>query len=306
MSTTTAVLLALAKEAADLTNVTDYVTDPTWTSWINLGIRELHRLVTNKFKPTFFRQYDFTLAAGQSQITLPSNFWRLKGLDIDPDTPRRRTVRPYNFQDRNALRQNDIRNFDPLLFTADRFYNVIGSSLLKIQAQEQAAGNYRLYYTPAPRMLGTPVTLPVVAGSDKVDGSDNWTFANLAWLIAMAGDVLVVAGASNGANNATRNILSITSPTQIKTDGVSVIETFGAAVTATLSPGSIDAELEPYVEYIYLTAAIKSLAKEESFAQVRALTDQRNLIRDDLTEALETDQGGPQTIVDTDDWGIDA
>lgn len=315
MSTSTEQLLALAKEAADLSNVTDYVTDATWLSWLNAANTELHRFVTNKFKATFFRTFDFTLAAGTSQVTLPTNFWRLKGLDIDPDTVRRRSVRPFNFQERNQIRTAGTRDFSPLLYAPTRFYNVVGSSLLRIQPQEQAAGTYRLYYVPKPKPLAYVRTIPRNVGSDEIieflptfPDSMGFTFGAFTW--ADVGNVITITNATNSVNNGTYTVLTIT-PTQFVTYQVPAIEIrtpvpefFPAPTVATVTT-MIDAELEPFSEYIWLTAAIKSLVKEESYQQAKMLADQRNLIRDDLTEALETDQGGPQSIVDTDDWGVD-
>jgi len=309
VSTTTEQLLALAKEAADLTNVADYVTDPTWISWLNSGVSELHRFVTNKFKATFYREYNFTLTAGQSQVTLPSNFWRLKGLDVDPDTPLRRTVRPYNFQDRNLIRQNQIRDFDPLLYAPNRFYNVIGSSLLRIQPQEAAAGNYRLYYVPKPKVLAAvrdiAVVTPATDSIAVVAGIPEWGFQNFNLdTVNDLGGILTVSGATNPVNNGSRTLTAIIAVNGAQTDGAATNEIFPNGTTATVAR-CLDSELEPYAEYVWLTAAIKSLIKEESYQQAKALAEQRNLIREDLTEALETDQGGPQTIVDTDDWGTD-
>jgi hypothetical protein len=308
-------LIALAKEAADLTNVADYVTDATWLSWINAAATELHRLVTNKFKATYFRSFDFTFAAGTSQLTLPPDFWRFKGLDIDPDTSRRREVRPYNFQERNQLRPNDVRNWDPLLFATDRFYNVIGSSFLKLQPQEQAAGAYRLYYTPKVKPLTFMRTIARNVGADEIieflptfPDSMGFTHGRFSWVDV--GNMITISGATNAANNGTYTILTITGTQFVKytyptiEERTPIPEFFPAPAVATVT-SMLDAELEPFAEYVWLTAAIKSLRKEESFAQAKELADQRNLIRDDLTEALETDQGGPQTIVDTDDGGAD-
>jgi hypothetical protein len=308
VSFTTEQLIALAKEAADLTNVADYVTDTTWLPWINAAVTELHRFVTNKFKATYYRTYDFTLAQGASQITLPSNFWRLKGLDINPDKPTRRTVRPFNFQERNSLKANVLRDVDPLIYAPDRFYNVIGSSLLKLQPQEQAAGSYRLYYVPKARTLRLVQAISIHGDSDNVvsGSSATWTFDSFDFTDTIVGDILTMAGdVVNPGNNGSRAITAIVSPIEVQTagDGINT-ETFAdpPVMTATIAT-VLEPELDPYAEYVWLTAAIKSLVKEESYQQAKALAEQRNLIRDDLTEALETDQGGPKTIIDTDDDG---
>jgi len=296
---TTAQLIALAQEAADLTNVADYVTTATWTSWLNAGIQELHRLVTNKFKATFYRTFDFTLTS-ESLVALPSNFWKLTGLDIDAGTPRRRPVRPFNFAERNSFRQNSFRSLIP--YATDRSYALVGSAFLKIEAEEQAAGAYRLYYTPKPRLLGVAVPVPIATG-DNVDNAALWTLANFVSFIPLIGDGLQAMNSAEGDNAGARLITSVPSSTSVVTDGISSSENFAVDTVINLSANSLDPELEPFSEYVWLTAAIKSLVKEESFAQAKELKDQRNLIRNDLAEALETDSGGPATVIDTDDDG---
>jgi hypothetical protein len=301
VSVTTEQLLALAKEGADLTNVADYVTNATWLSWLNDGKTELHRFVTNKFKATYYRPYDFTLSS-TSQQTLPANFWRLKGLDIDPDTSRRREVRPNNFAERNNYRQNSVR--DPLRYCTDRHYNLLGSRLLLIQPQENAAGDYRLYYVPKPKTLALVRSVTVLNTDAVVAATRTWTFANGAFGDYQAGDQFAISGTDNG-NDGTYTIESVTgSETVVTVEDPAANETFDGTETMSVTT-CLDEELEPYSEYVWLTAALKSLAKEESTAQFKLLWDQRNLIRNDLTESLETDQGGPATIIDTDDDGED-
>jgi hypothetical protein len=330
VATTTAQLIALAKEAADLANVTDYVTDETWLSWLNTGIKELHRFVTNKFKDTYFRTHDFTLTSGEYRAALPADFWKIKGLDIDAETPRRREVTRFNFSERNKFRANNLRSLDPGRYCTDRVYNVVGSGLIQIEAEEQAQGAYRLYYVPKPVLLADLITVAFDMGTGdngnvpalgSLDGIGSWAFVNAAFnhTIPVDGsvDLTLAFDSPNGAFSGAYHIVDVGTvadgfgrPTVGVSNLASVFGLSGALVgTGTYSyypigyGNEIDEELEPYVEYIWLTAAIKSLVKEESFAQAKLLADQRNLIREDLAEAVEQDQAGPVTIIDTDDDG---
>lgn len=314
MAVTTAQLIALAKEAADLTNVADYVTDATWVDWLNAGVKELHRLVTGKFKDTYFRTHDFTLTAGQSQVALPSDFWKIKGLDIDPGTPRRREVRRFNFAERNKFRANNLRDLDPARYCTDRWYNVVGSGLMKIEAEEQSAGNYRLYYVPKPvtLTLSTDRSFSVdSADTDPPSGSPDygrWVFANGNFTTLDVGARLTPTfGSPNAAFNVPFTVVSVVNGTTVNvTPDPSDLGSFTNPASGTVAvdySNALDTELEPFAEYVWLTAAIKSLVKEESFAQAKVLADQRNLIRDDMAEAVEQDQAGPLTIIDTDEDG---
>jgi hypothetical protein len=310
MSVTTEQLIAAAQEAADLTNVEDYVTNETWIAWLNDGARELHRKVCKRFKATYFRTWDFTIAEGASSFVLPSNFSSLLGLDIDPDTIHRRAVLPFNFAERNHYKATVLTMFGPeTIFDHDRYYNVVGSSQLRLQPQERAAGTYRLYYVPKPKVLAAVRTITRDTPTDQVnssaEGFAEWTFSNflLSYPVALqpkqaivnVGDILTLTSA--GSNNGAREIVSVLSDTTAMTYGSYTAGTLGVGPVATLAT-CLDPELEPYSEYVWLTAAMKSLNKEESFAQIRMLSDQRALIDDDLTEVLETDQGGPATVID--------
>lgn len=315
MAVTTAQLLALAKEAADLTDVEDYVTDATWVSWMQAAVNELHRLVTNKFKATYYRTFDFTLAGSTYQQTLPENFWRLRGLTLDPDTLRRRRIRPYNFAEGDDYRWNGSDLICPRAFAADRRYNVLGSRLLQIEPQEHAAGSYRLYYVPKPTVLSLDVTSTFdIDASDTntaVGGLLTFALANIAAISDMVGGSLTLNfDAPNVAFNGVYTIGQVPTSTSVVmtcpsfSSGITGPASGTASVTYADSGGAsteLDEELEPFAEYVWLAPAIKSLTKEESYAQAKELKDQRNLIRADLTEALEQDQGGPQTIIDTDE-----
>jgi hypothetical protein len=137
-----------------------------------------------------------------------------------------------------------------------------------------------------------------------VAATRTWTFANGAFGDYQAGDQFSISGTDNG-NDGTYTIESVTgSETVVTVEDPAANETFDGTETMSVTT-CLDEELEPYSEYVWLTAALKSLAKEESTAQFKLLWDQRTLIRNDLTESLETDQGGPATIIDTDDDGED-
>lgn len=305
MGVTTEQLIALAKEGADLTNVADYVTDAQWVSWLNEGAKELHRLVTNKFKATYYRTFDFTFGDGDYQQTLPSDFWKLRGLTLNPDSIQRRRVRSYNFPEGDDGQWTRSTILWPSAYCTDRGYNVLGSRKLQLEPREHVAGVYRLFYVPKPKALALARAIVLDSDVDHVDadggpnGSPLWSLANFGLTSADIGNLLTVSGAEEPLNNGARTIETVVSSTEAETDGVATDEDF-TGMSATVSV-CLDDELESFSEYVWLCAAIKSLTKEESYAQAKALADQRNLIRNDLTEALEQDSGGPATIIDTDD-----
>jgi hypothetical protein len=168
---TPAQLVAKAKEMADMTEADPdgFVSDSTWLDWGDDGIRELHDAVANCFKATFFRETDFVLPtdedpSGPGRYRLPTNIKRVKGIDIDPGTVRRRTVRPANFGDRNSLRGVGS-TLAIVNYCRYRRYTVLGSRYLQIQPQEHTPGNYRLYWVPQATTFGPVKTSVRVAAT---------------------------------------------------------------------------------------------------------------------------------------------
>ena len=128
----------------------DAISDTQFNTWINEGARELHLLVSTA-EDTFFSTVDFTISSGNT-YSIPTNFMRIKGLDIDPDTSSARNVSRYNFGERNSKSSDGNRQ--------DRFYRVMGRTLY-IEPSDNALGDYRLYYVPAPTTLTASVDLDV-------------------------------------------------------------------------------------------------------------------------------------------------
>jgi hypothetical protein len=334
-------ILANAQEYADMVpgegDSDGFVPTDTWRVWINHGIRELHDVVTTCFKATYFRTTLFTLAGTTYQYTLPSNLKRVKGVDIDPGTPRRRTVRPFNFGDRNSYLGGTMSSI--ATYCRYRRYSVLGSGLLQIEPQEQASGNYALYWVPK----ATELPEPDFTVRALVTSLPNYDDSGLPTLVALANGALPaqdgvallvndrvlftggVAGKDNGifkvvavgdgshpwsltrttdydqnAEIAIGDVVQVTEGT--KYAGTEWLNSSAAidvdAQPMTFSPSVVDTEIEPYIEYPALYAARNALTKEESFDQANMMSAQMNQIRADMSESLENDEGGPSTIVD--------
>lgn len=224
MATTLADLEAAAQERADMAgSAAEFTT--FWGEWANDGIRELHRAICNYFKSTYFRTTPFALSGSTYQYTLPATIKRVKGVDLNPGTPRRQTVRPLDFASRNEYR--GVGFIVPANICIDRRYTVLGTSpgILQLEPQENAAGNYALYWVPKPTLLTAP------------------------------------------------------------TD-------------------AIDPELEEYKDYVECYMAKFAAIKAKDFEIAESMVDAMNVIRADMAESVETDEGGASTIIDVDEFGI--
>lgn len=160
-----ATLILAAKENADKVN-DDQIDDAEWTRHIRNAIIELHGWVANAYRDTFYASQNFTIAAGSNSFdltTLPApGFRRVKGIDSDPDTLNRMALRPYTFHERASYMGYALAwwgvPFHAIPWVPNRRYHVLGTTI-QIQPQELAAGNYRLYYVPAPTLPTGPTDI---------------------------------------------------------------------------------------------------------------------------------------------------
>lgn len=145
-------IIADAQAKSDM-EFSEFVDDPRWLVWADQAVRELHRVVAATFAATYFRTTDFTLTGTTYTFALPALFMRLKGLDVYPDTPMRRSVKRFNFAERNNSADYGV-NYGGTWQQFDRLrYNVVGSNVLELQPQEHCAFPYRLYWIPRPTAL---------------------------------------------------------------------------------------------------------------------------------------------------------
>lgn len=145
-------IIADAQAKSDQEN-SEFVGDPRWLIWADQSVKELHRVVCATFAATYFRTTDFTLTGTTYTYSLPAGFMRLKGLDVYPGTPMRRSVKRFNFAERNQSADYGS-NFGGTWQQFDRLrYSVVGSNILELQPQEHCAYPYRLYWVPRPTDL---------------------------------------------------------------------------------------------------------------------------------------------------------
>lgn len=145
-------IIADAQAKADM-EFSEFVDDPRWLIWADQGVKELHRVVCATFAATYYRTTDFTLTGTTYTYSLPATFMRLKGLDVYPDTPMRRSVKRFNFAERNTSADYGTNYGGTWQQFARLRYEVIGSNILELQPQEHCAFPYRLYWIPRPTAL---------------------------------------------------------------------------------------------------------------------------------------------------------
>lgn len=168
MPTTLAQLRLEARQRADMEN-DDFVEDPELDTYINDSRSELYDLLVSTYADYFIEDpLLITLALGESTYPLPSNFYKLIGMDrcineqggVDGDNFY--TIRPFNWEDRNNRRNVDLfRGLYP-----NMRYRILGNNF-KFMPQDQAQGIYRVWYVPSVPTL--------TADADELDvNCDRW------------------------------------------------------------------------------------------------------------------------------------
>lgn len=141
----------LVRQRANMEN-TQFVTDTELNAYINASYGECYDILVSRFEDYFLyldpstqKPPQFTLTAGQNTYALPSDLYKLRGIDVLVNSPNDwNTVSRYNFGERNSRSrvvnrlQYGLRNL---------YYRVIGSKIFFLP-EDQSDGTYRLWYVP--------------------------------------------------------------------------------------------------------------------------------------------------------------
>lgn len=150
-----------ARERADMENST-FISDSELSSFINSSYAELHDLVVSSFEDYHTKEVSLTVASGASEITLPSDFYKFRGLDREFNTGEYYAVKQFNFRERNVRNRSLITS---TYGTVDVQYRLVGSTI-QLTPETHASGTYRLWYIPTFTRL--------TSDTDTLDGVNGW------------------------------------------------------------------------------------------------------------------------------------
>lgn len=139
------------RQRANMEN-TQFVTDIELNSYINASYGELYDILLSRFEdyfmkldPTSGQPPTFTLAGGVNFWALPSDLYKLRGLDVQVSPPNDwNTVYRYNFSERNS-RSRTVNRIQYGLRV--NYYRVLNQQI-QILPEDQADGTYRIWYIP--------------------------------------------------------------------------------------------------------------------------------------------------------------
>lgn len=140
---TRAELRERARQRADMER-SQYISDTEIDGYLQQSWFELYDILVSRFEDYYSTTVTSTVASGSSEITLPADFYKLRGVDYKLDGSTYATVRSFNFLERNKR----ARNFDRLIAgRRNLVYRIMGSKLLLLP-ENDAAGDYRIWYIP--------------------------------------------------------------------------------------------------------------------------------------------------------------
>lgn len=158
----------LAQSAADMVN-SNFITVPEWNLYINQSYFELYDLLCTKFADAYYfsdTPYSFTTTGNLQFYDLPSDFYKLYGVDLGLNGSSNAwvTLKKFNFISRNRYIYPNLTS--TFLGVVNLRYRILGNQLEFIPTP--AGGQIiRVWY--APRMTS------LLRDTDIVDGVSGWT-----------------------------------------------------------------------------------------------------------------------------------
>ena len=259
-------LAQIIADARALSNTqkSKFVTDDEIGNYVNRAVKVLYDLIISADESYYCVDLDINFGSGSeaaATVSLPLDFYKVRGLQINPDTLNARPVYAKAFT-------NHV--WDGLGYYLTSNSIAIGPS----QSAAGGAGPYRLTYVPKPPQFGPAINVQYAPTADAVNsGTGVWTFANGAFIPSYVGFVLVIAGAANAGNNGTFVITAV-SPTTITTaTGSLVTESFGSGVSASILPTSVshqsvymlnlDVTLDNFDDFLSTWTAMRIVEKKK-------------------------------------------
>ena len=153
-------LRSRCREMSDMVD-SDFVSDTELLSYINSSYAELYDILVGKFEDYHVTSSTFTISSGNSNA-LPTDFYKLRGLDFQLDSNSWISLKKFNFNKRNLLNRSVVYNTG---LANEVQYRILGNTIY-LEPEDNALGNYKIWYIPTYTAL--------VSESDTVDGVNGW------------------------------------------------------------------------------------------------------------------------------------
>jgi hypothetical protein len=128
----------------------DFVTDSEANNYINFAIAELHDLLVESYGSDYFLESTIGATAnGTADYALPTDFYKLRGIDVRINSSEWINVTKFNFNERNKY--EDFGAWT-LLGISNIRYRIMGSNV-KFTPTPDGNTDYQLWYIPVATKL---------------------------------------------------------------------------------------------------------------------------------------------------------
>lgn len=150
MSITLAEIKTNARSLADMV-ANDFVTDAELLVYINTAIAQLHDMLIEAYDDEYFINLSSPALTtiGTASYSLPTDFYKLKGVDIKLDSVNWLSIQPFNFNERNKY-----ADFGTWMLNGQTNvrYRILGSNILFTPVPDTSV-YYRIGYVPVATKL---------------------------------------------------------------------------------------------------------------------------------------------------------
>lgn len=137
-----------------------YILDAELNQYINNSLTELYDLLVGAYGNDYYlKQYDFSVTGTTKSYALPSDFYKLEGIDLYINPSRFITLKPFMFNERG--RYQDGSNWAAIVAIQGPRYHLTSNN---IEFNPSPPGNYNM------SMFYVPQCPELVVDSDAFDG----------------------------------------------------------------------------------------------------------------------------------------
>ena len=169
-STTVSTMISLIRRKTDQENST-FVTDDELIEFIDLSYKELYNKLIEANSTYFLTSTQISVVGGQDIYALPTDFYKVQGVDVNVSGDRAISARPFNFEERNRKNYNG--------YYANSFGYIIRGDSIQFLPTPFGSQNVVLWYIPLPQTI-TATTDTI----NTVNGGFRWIVADVCIMVA--------------------------------------------------------------------------------------------------------------------------
>ena len=158
MATTLAQLKERCRSRADMPDSNGFVSDAELLSFINQSYAELYDILVSRFEDYFTITTTLVASGGAGTLTLPTDFYKLRGLDIDQGGGSFLQLSKFNFERRNRGSLHVLTNVG---YYSDVEYRIMANEVI-LSPTDSSDGSYKLWYVPQVAFLANDTDVLVI------------------------------------------------------------------------------------------------------------------------------------------------